>query len=78
MKRTRIKVLTTNNLEISGEVTLFTPVSSDRSKLSDLLNGSRNCIVLTDVEVNENGRQPVKMPFLYLNKPAIALLSEAT
>lgn len=53
------------------------PPDSARSKISDLLNNSRNFIDLTDVEVYGNDEQLLaKMPFLCINKPAIALVLE--
>jgi hypothetical protein len=77
MRQRRVKVLTTNNLEISGELTITMSPDSYRSKISDLLNNSRNFIDLTDVEVRGNDQQLIaKMPFLCINKPAIALLFE--
>ena len=77
MRQRRVKVLTTNNLEISGELTIPMLPDSARSKISELLNNSRNFIELTDVEVRGNDQQLIaKMPFLCINKPAIALLFE--
>src|SRR4028118_2014532 len=77
MRQRRVKVLTTNNLEISGELTITMSPDSYRSKISDLLNNSRNFIDLTDVEVYGNDEQLLaKMPFLCINKPAIALVLE--
>ena len=77
MRQRRVKVLTTNNLEISGELTIPMLPDSARSKISVLLNNSRNFIDLTDVEVRGNDQQLIaKMPFLCINKPAIALLLE--
>ncbi len=77
MRQIRVKVLTTNNLQVSGELTLTMPPDSYRSKISDLLNNSRNFIALTDVEVHGNNKEVLaKMPFLCINKPAIALVFE--
>jgi hypothetical protein len=77
MKQLRVKVLTTNNLQISGELRITMPLNSDRVKISDLLNNSRSFIELTDVEVYGHDQQLLaKMPFLCINKPAIACLFE--
>jgi hypothetical protein len=77
MRQFRVKVLTTNNLHVSGELTIPTPPDSYRSKISDLLNNSRSFIELTDVEVyGKDQRLLAKLPFLCINKPAIALLFE--
>lgn len=77
MRRVRVKVLTTNNLQISGDITLTMPPGSYRCKLSDLLNNSRNFIALREVEVHGNDKQLLaKMPFLCINKPTIAFVFE--
>jgi hypothetical protein len=53
------------------------PPDSYRSNISDILNNSRTFIELTDVEVYDNDQHLLaKMPFLCINKPAIALLFE--
>ncbi len=77
MRWVRVKVLTTNNLQVLGHITLTMPPYCERSKISDLLNNSRNFIDLTDVEVYGDDEQLLaKMPFLCINKPAIALVLE--
>jgi hypothetical protein len=77
MRRHRVKVLTTNNLQVSGELKITMPPDSYRSNISDILNNSRTFIELTDVEVYDNDQHLLaKMPFLCINKPAIALLFE--
>jgi hypothetical protein len=64
-------------LQITGDLTLALPADGYRSKLSDAINNSRHFIVLTDVAVQRGRRLITKMPFLCINKPAIALLYEA-
>jgi hypothetical protein len=77
MRRVRVKVLTTNNLQVSGVLTISMPLDSYRSKLSDLLNNSRNFLALTDVEVHGKDEQLLaKMPFLCINKLAMAFVFE--
>ena len=79
MKRLRVKVLTTNNLQILGQLVITTTLGSYRSNISDVLNNSRTFIELRDVEVYGSDQQLLaKMPFLCINKPAIAFLSEET
>jgi hypothetical protein len=77
MRRVRVKVLTTNNLQVSGVLTIPMPQDSYRSKLSDLLNNSRSFIAMTEVEIYGKDEQLLaKMPFLCINKPAIAFVFE--
>ncbi|NEP15276.1 MAG: hypothetical protein F6K14_34940 [Symploca sp. SIO2C1] len=78
MRQTRIKILTVNNLRICGNLTINLPLNDYRSKISDLLNNSRNFIELTEVEIcSIDQKSLVTMPFLRLNKPVIAFLFEA-
>ncbi len=77
MRQVKVNLLTTNNLQISGILTITTPQGSYRSNISDLLNNSRNFISLTDVEVHDQRQQLLaKMPLLCVNKPTISLLFE--
>jgi len=78
MRELRVKLLTVNNLQIIGILTLSTSLNYYRSSfnISDLLNSSRNFITLTDVEVySENQHLLATMPSLCINKPAIACIS---
>jgi len=78
MRELRVKVLTVNNLQILGKLTINISLNDYRSSfnISDLLNSSRNFITLTDVEVySENQHLLATMPSLCINKPAIACLS---
>lgn len=78
MRQIRVKVLTTNNLHISGNLVTKILPDSYRCRLSDVLNNSRNFVELTDVEVYGSDQTLMaKMPFLCINKPVIALLFEA-
>ncbi len=76
MRQVQVKVVTTNNLQISGMLTISALLNSYRSTISDLLNNSRTFIELTDVEVYAQGQQLTAMTSLCINKPAIALLFE--
>ncbi|HEY9668519.1 MAG TPA: hypothetical protein V6C91_17050 [Coleofasciculaceae cyanobacterium] len=76
MRQVKVKVVTTNNLEISGTLTMSVLPDSYRSTISDLLNNSRSFIELSDVEVYAQGQQVTTMTSLCINKPAIALLFE--
>jgi len=78
MRELRVKVLTLNNLQIFGNLTININLNDYRSNFSDWFNSSRNFITLTDVEVySENQHLLVTMPSLCINKPAIACLSSA-
>lgn len=78
MRQIQVKVLTTNNLHISGHLTLTTLQDNYLFQLSEVLNNSRSFIELTDVEVQDKNQDLlVKMPLLCLNKPVIALLFQA-
>ena len=76
MKQVKVKVVTTNNLQISGKLTITAFPDSHCSTISDLLNNSRTFIELTDVEVYAQGQQLATMTSLCINKPTIALLFE--
>jgi hypothetical protein len=76
MKQVKVKVVTTNNLQISGTLTMSVFPNSYHSTISDLLNNSRTFIELTDVEVYAQGQQLTTMTSLCINKPAITLLFE--
>jgi hypothetical protein len=76
MRRVKVKVLTTNGLQVLGNLALTVPLESYRTKISALLNNSRSFIEVTEVEVYEHGQLTVSMPSLYINKPAIACLFE--
>jgi hypothetical protein len=76
MRQVKVKVVTTNNLQISGKLTIRVFPDSYRSTISDLLNSSRTFIELTDVEVYAQGQQLTTMTSLCINKPAIALFFE--
>jgi hypothetical protein len=76
MRQFKVKVVTTNNLQISGTLTMSVLPDSYRSTISDLLNNSRTFIELTDVEVYAQGQPLTTMTCLCINKPAIALLFE--
>lgn len=73
----RVQILTLNNVQIFGDVAVSALPNSYRSRLSDMLNNSRNFIVLTDVEVHQQGQPLTQMSSLCINKPAIAFLCEA-
>ena len=76
MRELRVKVLTLNNLQILGNLTINIPLNDQGSNLSDWLNSSRTFITLSDVEVySENQHLLTKMPLLCINKPAIASVS---
>jgi|GEM_PF-2887611 len=78
MRQIRVEILTVNDLQILGNITINFPSDNYQSKISDLLNNSRNFIELTDVEIRgSNHKLLVNMPFLCVNKPVIAFLSEA-
>lgn len=77
MRQVKVEIITVNNLQITGDLTLALPADGYRSKLSDAINNSRHFIVLTDVAVQKGRRLITQMPFLCINKPAIALLYEA-
>ncbi len=77
MRQLRVKVLTTNNLRVSGQLNVTLSPDNYHSNLSDVLNNSRSFIELTDVTVyGEDEQLLAKMPFLCINKPAIAFLFE--
>jgi hypothetical protein len=77
MRQLRVKVLTTNNLQVSGQLNVTLSSDIYHSNLSDVLNNSRSFIELTDVTVYGDDQQLLaKMPFLCINKPAIAFLFE--
>jgi hypothetical protein len=77
MNSTRVKVLTTNNLQVSGELKLPVLPGSYRSSVADILNNPRHFIDLSDVEVYGPEQQLLaKMSSLCINKPAIAMLFE--
>jgi len=73
----RVKILTLNNVQIFGDMAVSALPNSYRSRLSDMLNNSRNFIVLTDVEIHQPGQSLTQMSSLCINKPAIAFLCEA-
>ena len=73
----RVQILTLNNVEIVGDMAVSALPNSYRSRLSDLLNNSRNFIVLTNVEIHQQGQPLTQMSSLCINKPAIAFLCEA-
>jgi hypothetical protein len=76
MRLVRVKVLTKNDLHISGKLRTSLPPGSYRCKISDLLNNSRSFIELIDVAVYRDEQLVAKMPSLCINKPAIASLCE--
>lgn len=72
-----VKVLTTNNLRVLGNLKLSTSLDSYCSSVLEVLNNSRSFIELTNVEVYGNDQQLLtKMAFLCINKSAIAYLFE--
>lgn len=73
----RVQILTLNNVQIFGDIAVSALPNSDRSRLSDMLNNSRNFIVLTDVDIHQPGHPLTQMSSLCINKPAIAFLCEA-
>ncbi|NEP09117.1 MAG: hypothetical protein F6K14_02490 [Symploca sp. SIO2C1] len=78
MRRTRVEILTVNDLQIWGNITINLPSDSYPSEISDLLNNSRSFIELTDVEIRGSDHELVaNMPFLCVNKPVIAFLFDA-
>ncbi len=78
MRQIKVKVLTTNNLHISGNLTLTMLQDRHLFQVSEVLNTSRSFIELTDVEVHDKNQElMVKMPLLCLNKPVIASLFQA-
>ncbi len=76
MRQVKVKVLTKNNLQISGELRTSLPVDAYHDLISDLFKNSRTFIDLFNVTVYSNGQLLTKIPFLCINKPAIAFLSE--
>jgi hypothetical protein len=76
MRLLRVKVLTKNNLQISGQLKTSLPLDNNRFQLPDLLNNSRSFVDLFDVAVYRDGQLLTKMASLCLNKPAIACLVE--
>ena len=78
MRRARVEILTVNDLQIFGNITINQCSDSYYAEISDLLNNSRNFIELTEVEIRGSDDQLlVTMPFLCVNKPVIAFLFEA-
>lgn len=78
MRQIKVQVLTTNNLQISGNLTLSSVPDSYLFQVSEVLNTSRSFIELTDVEVHDKNQElMVKMPLLCLNKPVIACMFQA-
>ena len=77
MRLLRVKVLTKNNLQISGQLKTSLPLDKNRFNLRDFLNNSRTFIDLFDVAVYRDGQLLAKMASLCLNKPAISFLVEA-
>lgn len=76
MTQVKVKVLTINNLQISGKLRVSPFWGNYCQKVSDLLNNSRSFIELVDVTVYDDNQLLVKMPSLCINKPAIAFLGE--
>ncbi len=76
MRLLRVKVLTKNNLQISGQLKTSLPLDDNRFQLPDLLNNSRSFVDLFDVAVYRDGQLLTKMASLCLNKPAIAFIVE--
>jgi hypothetical protein len=76
MRLLRVKVLTKNNLQISGQLKTSLPLDNNRVQLPDLLNNSRGFVDLFDVAVYSDGQLLTKMASLCLNKPAIASIVE--
>lgn len=77
MRLLRVKVLTKNNLQISGQLKTSLPLDKNRFNLRDFLNNSRTFIDLFDVAVYRDGQLLAKMASLCLNKTAISFLVEA-
>ena len=78
MRRARVEILTVNDLQIFGNITINQSSDSYYAEISNLLNNSRNFIELTEVEIRgSNDQLLVTMPFLCVNKPVIAFLFEA-
>jgi hypothetical protein len=76
MRLLRVKVLTKNNLLLSGQLKTSLPVDNNRFQLPDFLNNSRTFVDLFDVAVYRDGQLLTKMASLCLNKPVIAFLVE--
>ena len=76
MRLLRVKVLTKNNLQISGQLKTSLPIDKNCFNLRDFLNNSRTFIDLFDVAVYRDGQLLAKMASLCLNKPTISFLVE--
>lgn len=76
MNQVRVKILTSNDLEILGEIRTSLFEGNYYFQISDVLNNSRTFIELTDVEVYSQGQLLTQMESLCINKPAIAFLGE--
>ncbi len=76
LERQRVKLFTTDNWEIQGEVTH--PSGGYKSRLSDVINEEQTFIALTDVVVfDRDGREIARQPFAAINKQSIKLVLEA-
>jgi ribosomal protein RSM22 (predicted rRNA methylase) len=76
MRLLKVKILTKNNLQISGTLKTSLALDNNRFKLPDLLNNSRTFVDLFDVAVYRDEQLMTKMASLCLNKSAIAFLVE--
>ncbi len=76
MRFLRVKVLTKNNLLLSGQLKTSLALDNNRFQLPDFLNNSRTFVDLFDVAVYRDGQLLTKMASLCLNKLAIACLAE--
>lgn len=76
MRLLRVKVLTKNNLLLSGQLKTSLALDNNRFQLPDFLNNSRTFVDLFDVAVYRDGQLLTKMASLCLNKLAIAFLVE--
>jgi len=76
MRLLRVKVLTKNNLLLSGQLKTSLALDNNRFQLPDFLNNSRTFVDLFDVAVYRDGQLLTKMASLCLNKLAITCLAE--
>lgn len=72
----RVEILTLNNVQIFGDMAVLDLHHHYGSRISNMLNNSRNFIMLTDVEIHQQGQRLTQMSSLCINKPAIAFLYE--
>jgi hypothetical protein len=76
LERQRVKLFTTDNWEVQGEITF--PGGGYKSRLSDVINEGQPFIALTDVLIyDQSGREVARQAFVAVNKQSIKLVLEA-